>query len=347
MLLASCGGGSQGAGTPPPTTPTLRQAGSARGLIVSSAVASPYLAEPTYPTALGSEYNGLTAEWEMKFTATHPRPNTDPAPYDFSGGDTLVTFALTHNMQVRGHTLVWHGDNPAWLTSGGYSVSQMKAIVQDHITHVVQHFGTNVFAWDVVNEAFNDDGTMRSTIFYDQPGIGFAGQGTAYIEQSLRWANAANPSAKLFYNDYGAEVINSKSDAILAMATDFKNRGVPLQGIGFQMHVDLNFDNVATLQSFAANLQRFAALGLELHITELDIRVTANDANTLAQQAALYGKIVTACVQQPACKMVQTWGFTDKHSWIPGFFPGYGWALPFDDTYQKKPAYTAIYDALK
>jgi endo-1,4-beta-xylanase len=346
MLLSACGGGSTGTGTPPPPQ-TLQAVASARGLTVSSATATPYLAESDYSQVLGTEYNGLTAEWEMKFSATHPRPNADPNPYDFSAGDQLVAFAQAHTMQVRGHTLVWHGDNPAWLTGGGYSAAEMNAIVQDHITTVVQHFGNHVFAWDVVNEAFNDDGTMRTTIFYDQPGFGFAGQGTAYIEQSLRWANAANPSAKLFYNDYNAEVGNAKSDAILAMATGFKNRGVPLHGIGFQMHVDLGFDNAGTLQSFASNLQRFAALGLELHITELDIRVTSNDANTLNAQAALYGKIVSACVHQPACKMVQTWGFTDKHSWIPSFFPGFGWALPFDDSYHKKPAYAAIYEASK
>ena len=346
MLVSACGGGSNGAGIAPPP-PTLRQAASARGLTVSAAAATPYLAESDYSRVLGNEYSGLTAEWEMKFTATHPQPNTDPSPYDFSAGDQLVAFAQAHAMQVRGHTLIWHGDNPVWLTNGNYSAVQMNAIVQDHITQVVQHFGSRVFAWDVVNEAFNDDGTMRSTIFYDQPGIGFAGQGTAYIEQSLRWASAANPSGQLFYNDYGAEVANAKSDAVLAMATDFKNRGVPLHGIGFQMHVDLGFDNAGTLQSFVSNLQRFAALGLELHITELDVRVNASDTNTLSKQAALYGKIVTACVQQPACRMVQTWGFTDKHSWIPGFFPGYGWALPFDANYQKKPAYNSIYNVLK
>ena len=345
VLIPACGGGSSSPGPTPPV-PTLRQAASARGLIVSAATATPYLAETEYSKVLGTEYNGLTAEWEMKFSATHPRPNTDPSPYDFSAGDQLVTFARGHAMQVRGLTLVWHGDNPAWLTNGNYSAQEMNAIVHDHVTQLMQHFGSQVFAWDVVNEAFNDDGTMRSTIFYDQPGIGFAGQGTAYIEQSLVWGSAANPAAKLFYNDYGAEVINAKSDAILAMATDFKNRGVPLHGVGFQMHIDLGFDNAGTLQSFASNLQRFATLGLELHITELDIRVNANDANTLNAQAVLYGKIVTACVQQSACKMVQTWGFTDKHSWIPDFFLGYGWALPFDASYQKKPAYSAILNAL-
>ena len=348
-VLVSCGGGTGSQQTPPPPPPsgTLRQAAAARGISVSAAAATPYFSESQYGQVLGTEYNSLTAEWEMKFTATHPRPDTDPQPYDFTAGDQLVSFAQAHSMKVRGHTLIWHGDNPQWLTDGNYTDVEMNAIVEDHITTVMQHFGASVFAWDVVNEAFNDDGSMRSTIFYDQPGIGFAGQGTAYIEQCLRWANAANPGAKLFYNDYSAETENDKSDAILAMATDFRNRGVPLHGIGFQMHVDLGFNNAGALQSFADNMQRFAALGLELHITELDIRIASDDAATLSQQADLYGRIVAACLQQSACKMVQTWGFTDKHSWIPDFFPGYGWALPFDDSYQKKPAYTAILNQLK
>jgi endo-1,4-beta-xylanase len=111
---------------PPPQTQTLRQAASARGLTASAAAATPYLVEADYSRVLGTEYNGLTAEWEMKFTATHPRPNSDPAPYDFAAGDQLVAFAQAHSMQVRGHTLVWHGDNPSWLTNGNYSVAQMN-----------------------------------------------------------------------------------------------------------------------------------------------------------------------------------------------------------------------------
>src|SRR5258708_37282723 len=105
----------------------------------------------------------------MKFTATHPRPNTDPNPYGFSAGDQLVSFAQAHSMKVRGHTLVWHGDNPAGLTNGGYSAAEVNAIVQGHITTVVQHFGSHVFGWDVGDEAFNLDGTIRIEIFYDQP----------------------------------------------------------------------------------------------------------------------------------------------------------------------------------
>ncbi len=218
--------------------------------------------------------------------------------------------------------------------------------LQDHITTVMGHYAGKVYAWDVVNEAFNDDGTMRDTIWYDQPGIGFAGMGTQYIELALGWAHAADPNAQLFYNDYNAEPMNVKSDAIYAMAQDFKNRGVPLDGVGFQLHIDLSFDDPTTLASFTSNLQRFAALGLNLHIPELDIRLSDSSAASFNAQAKLYGEIARICVQQPACKLFQTWGFTDKHSWIPGAFPGWGWALPWDANYQKKPAYFSIRNAL-
>ncbi len=154
------------------------------------------------------------------------------------------------------------------------------------------HFASKVYAWDVVNEAFNDDGTMRSTIWYNKPGIG-GGAGTKYIEQALRWAHEGDPGAKLFYNDYDAEDMNKKSDAIYDDGADFKKRGVPLDGIGFQAHVSLKFDDPAKLESFAKNLERFAKLGLELHITELDIRLSDSSAALLNAQAKLYGEITT------------------------------------------------------
>jgi endo-1,4-beta-xylanase len=248
-------------------------------------------------------------------------------------------------MLVRGHTLVWHNNVPDWLKNGSYSASQLADILHSHIKTVMTHYASKVYAWDVVNEAFTDSGTMRDTIWYNQPGIG-TGKGTKYIEQVLRWAHEADPLAKLFYNDYDAEMINKKSDAIYEMAKDFKKRGVPLDGIGFQMHVSLKFDAAAKLASVAKNLERFAKLGLELQITELDVRLNDSSAASLGAQAKLYGAITTLCVQQPACKAIQTWGFTDKHSWIPQFYKGQGWALLWDGKYQKKPAYQAVYDAL-
>jgi len=325
---------------------TLRRAGEAHHILTGTPADSRFLEEPEYSAILGGEFSQLQAENEMKFGAIHPRPDTDPNPYDFKGGDALVTFAQSHNLVVRGHTLVWHKNLPGWLQNGGFTPQQQAGILERHIQTVMMHYASQVYAWDVVNEAFNDDGTMRSTIWYDTPGIG-AGQGTKYIEQVFRWAHDADPNAKLFYNDYDAEQINKKSDAIYEMAKDFKKRGVPLDGIGLQTHVSLKFDDPEKLASYARNLERFSKLGLELHITELDIRLNDSSDASLAAQARLYGKITTLCAEQPACKVLQTWGFTDKHSWIPQFYKGMGWALLWDSDYHKKPAYEAIHSALE
>lgn len=354
LMMSSCGGGrsnNQVPTIPPTQTITLGSAGQAKGIMMGAAANSLYLSESAYTTTLAGEYKMLEPEWEMEFGPIHPRPNSDPQPYDFSRTDQLVNFAAANNMSVRGCCLLWDQLLADWLTngiaSGSINSAQLNTILQQHIQTVGSRYAGKVIVWDVVNEGLNDDGTMRSTLWYDQPGIGFAGQGTAYIEQAFRWAHAADPAAKLFYNDYNAEPVDAKSDAIYAMAQDFKTRGVPLDGIGFQLHVDLTFDNPATLASLSTNLQRFAALGLELHITELDIRLQDSSAASLTAQAKLYGEIAAICVQQPSCKVFQTWGFTDKYSWIPGVFPGWGWALPFDENYSKKPAYTALLEALQ
>ena len=351
LLLSSCGVDSVSSASSfqistVAATGTLRDTAALHGVTVGAAVSSERLGESGYDSVLGSEFSQLEPEWEMKFVTIHPRPNTDPAPYDFSRCDRLVDYALTHHMQVRGHTLLWHQAVPAWLTSSGYDSADMATIAQEHISSVVQHFGTNVYAWDVVNEAFNDDGSMRSTLWYDKPGIGLAGRRTSYIEQALVWTRAASPTAKLFYNDYAADTVNRKSDAIYAMAADFKTRGVPLDGIGFQMHLDLSANNASWLASVEKNLRRFSDLGLEIHITELDVRLNGDDNNSLNAQAELYSNIAKLCVANSRCKVLQTWGFTDRYSWITSFYRGMGWALPFDSQYAKKPAYFGLQQGL-
>lgn len=343
----ACGGGATLSAPPPNPATTLRQAGDAKGIKIGAAAQSGYLTEDTYPTVLANEFSQIEAEYEMKFDPSHPRPDTDPNPYDFSGGEKLVAFAQAHNMAVRGHTLVWHSAIPTWVTNGHYSAAQLNTILQGHITTVVKHYSGRIYAWDVYNEAFNDDGTIRSNFWYDQPGIGFAGQGTATIEQAFRWARAADANVKLFYNDYSAETVNAKSDAIYAMCKDFLARGVPINGVGFQLHTDPSFRDSGTLSSFAANLKRFADLGLEVQITEFDVRLAGNDATSLSQQADVYQQVAAICAKQKGCTAIQTWGFTDKHSWIPQFFKGYGWALPFDESYNKKPAYNSYLRGLQ
>lgn len=325
---------------------TLREAASARKLLLGTAVEPRFLNEPDYANVLASEFNMLEAENTMKFEPLHPRPNTDPNPYDFGPADKLVEFAQKHKMKVRGHTLVWHSQVSPWVRQGNFTAPQLSELLRGHIETVTKHYARKVFAWDVVNEAFNDNGTMRSSLWYDRPGIGFAGQGTKFIEQSFRWAHQYDRRAKLFYNDYGAETMNAKSDAIYAMAKDFKERKVPINGIGFQMHLDLNFANPGALDSLRRNIDRFAKLGLEIHITEMDISLKDDSPETLAKQAKLYRDVFDICVAEPKCTSIQIWGFTDKYSWIPGFRRGMGWALPWTDKYEKKPAYDAIMQAL-
>lgn len=331
----------------PSSSPTvLRDLASQHHIIVGAAVPSRLLSDPQYTAILSSEFSQLEPENEMKFAPIHPRPDSDPAPYNFAGADALVSFAHDHGLLVRGHTLVWHKQTPDWVTKGNFTAPQLADVLHSHIRTVVSRYASKVYAWDVVNEAFNTDGSLRDTVWFNQPGIN-AGAGTNYIEQAFRWTREADPSAKLFYNDYDAEELNAKSDAIYAMARDFKRRDVPLDGIGFQAHLTLKFDDPAKLESFAKNLDRFAKLGLELHITELDVRLDDSTSASLAAQAKLYGEIASVCIRQPACKLIQTWGITDKYSWIPGFFHGQGWALLWDEKYQKKPALDALRSALE
>ena len=277
----------------PPADSTLRQAGDAHHILIGAAAASAFLSEADYSAILGSEFSQLQAENEMKFGLIHPRPDSDPNPYNFTGADALVAFAQSHNMVVRGHTLVWHNQVSKWVTEGKYTPPQLATILQGHIHTVMGHYASKVYAWDVVNEAFNDDGTMRHTIWYDQPGIG-AGSGTKYIEQAFAGRMKPTRAPNFSTTTTTRKPVNKKSDAIYAMAKDFKKRGVPLDGVGFQTHVSLKFDDPEKLESFAKNLKRFAKLGLELHLTEIDVRLSDSSPTSLAAEAKLYGKITKA-----------------------------------------------------
>jgi len=217
--------------------------------------------------------------------------------------------------------------------------------LKEHITTEMKHYAGRVFAWDVVNEALDENGRPKNSIWYNQPGIGLAGQGTAYIEQAFRWAHEADPNALLFYNEAEAEGLNRKSDAVYAMVKDFKQRGVPIDGVGLQMHISqLEFDP----SPVAANIKRLTQLGMQVHITELDVSLLIGpggqfQTDDLRRQAEIYRGVARACLQNPGCTAIQTWGFTDKYSWIGSHSHGTrGGALPFDRNYQPKPAYQAL-----
>jgi endo-1,4-beta-xylanase len=334
---------------------TLRQAAAKRGLLVGAAVQTneygqpdPLLIDPMYAQTLIGQYSMIEAENAMKWNVIHPAPTR----YDFGPGDQLVAFAQAHDIRVRGHNLCWNADNPAWLKGlAGGSPSAAAKVLHDHIATVVAHYRGKIFAWDVVNEALEDNPPgrikMKNSVWYNQPGIGLSG--TDYVEQAFRWAHEADPDALLFYNDYDIEVPGPKFQAVFAMLKDFVSRGVPINGVGMQMHLD----NSAYLDpvGLAQNMQQIMSLGLQVHITEMDVRIAVDshgNASTaqLLSQANKYQQVISVCIQQPACKAFQTWGFTDKYSWVPSHMKGYGAALPFDAEYRPKPAYKSMIKVL-
>ncbi|MGW1216605.1 endo-1,4-beta-xylanase [Streptomyces sp. NPDC002499] len=309
----------------------LRDLAAAKGKVVGTAVTGSKLTG-SYGDIAGAQFNSLTPGNAMKWGSVEPTQGS----FNWAEADQIVAFAQAHNQQVRGHTLVWHSQNPSWLTNGSWTSAQLGTLLQNHINTEVGRYKGKIAAWDVVNEAFNEDGTYRSTLWYN-------GLGANYIAQALTWARAADPAAKLYINDYNVEGVNAKSTALYNLVKSLKAAGVPIDGVGLQAHLILG-QVPATLQQ---NIQRFADLGVDVAITELDVRMALPaDSAKLAQQAADYKAVVAACVAVTRCVNVTVWGFTDSDSWVPSTFPGYGAATPYDESYGPKPAYYAIAEAL-
>ena len=353
-----------------PAPQSLREAAQNSGVLIGTAVRPAQLSEAAYAATLAREFNLLEPEDALKWEVLRP----DAQSFDFRQADQVVDFAVRHNMRVRGHTLVWHRQNPAWLTAGNFTSSQLSKLLETHIKTVVGRYRGKVFAWDVANEAFDEGdrtGELRSTIWYNQPGIGPATTHEpsapsnparselvarsspspySYLAQCFRWAHKADLAALLFYNEAEADEINLKSDAIYTMVRDFKRQGVPIHGIGLEMHISNPHPDIA---SISANIGRFTALGLQVHITEMDVSLSVDgngnaSSADLQRQANIYRQIAEACLAHPGCTAIQTWGFTDKYSWIGSHSKKTrGAALPFGRNYQPKPSYEALRDALQ
>jgi endo-1,4-beta-xylanase len=316
------------------TAQPLRDAATQRGVLIGAAVNPDYFAEAPYAATLATEFSQVQPENDLKFNATEPRQGV----FTFNRADAILNFAHDHKMPMRGHTLVWYQQNPTWLNA--LAPAALAQAMHDHITNVVSHYAGQIYAWDVVNEAFNDNGTLRTTLWSVNDG---------YIEQAFRWAHEADPNALLFYNDYSGETVNAKSDAIYKMVQDFKARGVPIDGVGLQMHFTASEPSMSSIE---ANMKRLTDLGLQVQITELDVRLLVDasgiaTASALATQAKIYGDVTAVCLKFPGCTAIQTWGITDKHSWIPGSFQDFGAGLPFDAAYAPKPAHDAMVSALQ
>jgi endo-1,4-beta-xylanase len=319
--------------------PTSTMAGAARttGRHMGTAVASEHLdspGEPQFTTVLTTHFDALVAEYQMKWGTTEPTRGQ----FTFSAGDEIIAFAARHDMIVKGHTLVWHNNLPAWVSA--LPQAELGPALDAHIAAVVGHWKGKLYAWDVVNEAISEDGAgYRDTIFLQR-------LGAAYIERAFRAARAADPAALLFYNDYGAETLNAKSNRVHTMLRDLKMAGVPLDGVGLQFHINGAMPPV--MADVATNLDRLIALGLSVNFSEIDIRVAdvpGTTAEKLARQRTLYHDLIALCRARPKCDSASTWGFTDKYTWIDAQYGAGHMPLPFDVNYAAKPAVAGVIDA--
>ncbi|KDQ50860.1 glycoside hydrolase family 10 protein [Jaapia argillacea MUCL 33604] len=289
------------------------------------------MSDPLFDFTAITQFSAATPENEMKWQVIEPYQNE----FNFTGGDIVAAFAMVNNYTLRGHNLVWYSQLAPWVMN--LTGTELESAMINHITVVMEHYKGIPYAWDVVNEPFNDDGTYREDIFYNELGPG-------YIETALRTARAADPHAKLYiYSiDYNIEWQGVKSDAMLSLAMNMTALGL-LDGVGFESHFIVG----ETPGDIQQNMERFTAAGVEVAVTELDIRMPTppTEANIM-QQATDYSTVATACKAVAKCVGITTWGITDMYSWVPSTFPGYGYALLFDDYYQPKPATNATLAAL-
>jgi endo-1,4-beta-xylanase len=292
-------------------------------------------ADATYRDRIATEFNSVTAENVMKWETIEPVRGQ----LNFGPADELVNFARENGQQVRGHTLLWHNQLPAWLTqgvaSGDITPGELRGILRRHVTDVVSHFRGRIYQWDVVNEVIDDNANLRDTLWLQQLGPG-------YIADVFRWARRADPRVKLYLNDYNVEGINAKSDAYHALAQELLDDRVPVDGMGIQGHLGVQF-GFFPAGNVAQNLQRFEDLGLETAVTEADVRMLLpSDGVKLQAQAQGYDTLLQGCLLVRSCTSFTVWGFTDKYSWVPGFFAGEGAANLLDESFAPKPAYQAV-----
>ncbi|WP_433060981.1 endo-1,4-beta-xylanase [Dactylosporangium sp. CS-033363] len=372
VAVVTLGAVAASAGGPrPPATQdqSLRGLAARNGLYFGTAVdpaAYADAADPQYKSLVNSQFSTVTAENAMKWESLEPTRGT----YNWAVADAFVAEAQRNHQLVRGHVLAWYSQLPGWLNTGIQDGTidgpQLRALLKQHITDVVTHFRGKIWQWDVVNEAVSDPWETPSAIHLGG-NTGSLKQkfadllGPDYLADAFRTARAADPKALLFYNDYNIDAFGDggagdKTQFVYDMVKKLRAQGVPIDGVGSQGHLSTQYGNYDVL-AVADSLQRFTDLGLAVALTEVDVRSLLKDAKDPAldaagadlnarDQAAAYNYhvLLQACLMNRHCLSFTVWGFTDKHSWIPGWFknPPEGAGCLWDANYQPKKALRTV-----
>lgn len=308
-----------------------------------------------FANAHAGNFHMASTENDTKFAGIQSQQDV----FNYTKSNATLDFSQVHGGASRGHCFVWHGDSvPSWVTGAFRTPAEMQGILWNHIDTAATYFRNRLPFWDVVNEAINGDGTLRTTTtsgagptyWYDSPGIGYAADGRKYISESFKRARASDPDAKLFYNDFATNYVNNKSTGVYNLLVSLLADGTPVDGVGIQSH--FNGNTVFNVASSYTNLLRFQNLGVDIHMTEVDngIPVDANgfaSATDLENQGTLYFDLLGSSLAFSRMKLFQVWGLYDGASWIPGQ-SGYtrGQPLPFDFNFDKKPAFWGMWNAL-
>jgi endo-1,4-beta-xylanase len=298
------------------------------------------LFDSTYQAVALKQFNSFTAENIFKAEYLHP----EPFVYNWTLADTLAYFCKTNNKRLFGHTLIWHKQLPQWMIDYDGNAAEWEQLMKGHIQTIVTHFKNTVSAWDVVNEAFNEDGTLRNSIWLQHIG-------PKYIEKAFVFAHEADPNALLFYNDYNLESNPTKRKSVLSLLNNLKNRGIKVDGVGLQMHISTAYPEASQISDA---FQEVVDSRFRIHVSEMDISVNPLSKNIVAnesllnEQAVLLSKVVLNYNQIPSLYRygITFWGVSDRYSWIRNFYNRADYPLLFDDDFYPKPCYCQLVKTL-